>query len=165
MLEKPIILRIAGRATTKQRPRFDPRTKRTYTPPSNIVSENDVRAVWREAGEPRIEDDCAIAIKVVITVVRPASHFRKDGSLSTEGTRHPVPRNKKPDVDNALKLICDALNYRAYRDDVQIADARVRRIWGDWPETQVMLTPLRYADATAEDPYALRHIGLEAIPA
>lgn len=150
MAAEVIILRIAGRASAKQRPRFDPRTKRTYTPPSNIVSENDVRAVWREAGEPRIEDDCAIALDVVVTVVRPAGHFRKDGSLSTEGFRHPVPRTQKPDLDNAIKLVMDALNSRAYRDDVRIAKITAQRRWGDWPETRVELRPIAPVEWSVE---------------
>lgn len=137
-----IELRIAGRASTKQRPRFDPRTRRTYAPPSNIVSENDVRAVWREAGEPRIDDDSAVSLAVTVTVMRPAGHFRKDGSLSAEGLRHPVPRSQKPDLDNAVKLIMDALNTRAYRDDVRVARISAERRWGDWPETQVTLTAM-----------------------
>lgn len=141
MTDEVIELRVAGSASGKGRPRFDPRTRRAYTPPSNIVSENDVRAVWREAGEPRISDDTAISLEIVIVVQRPKGHFKKDGSLSATGERHPVPRNKKPDVDNALKLVMDALNSRAYRDDVQVAAAAVIRTWGEWPETRIRLAP------------------------
>jgi Holliday junction resolvase RusA-like endonuclease len=137
-----IELHIAGRSTTKQRPRFDPRTKRAYTPPSNTIGENDVRAIWREAGEPRIDDDVAIAIRMVVRVCRPGGHFRKDGGLSMEGIRHPIPRNKKPDLDNAIKLVMDALNSRAYKDDVQVARILVEREWGHWPETIVYIEAL-----------------------
>jgi Holliday junction resolvase RusA-like endonuclease len=117
-----------------------------YTPPSNIVSENDVRAVWREAGSPRIEDECAIELHVLVTVMRPAGHFRKDGSLSSEGLRHPIPRTPKPDLDNAIKLVMDALNTRAYKDDVRIARVVAERQWGEWPETVVTLAPLTAAE-------------------
>lgn len=137
-----IRLRVAGKPSTKQRQRFDPRTKRAYTPPSNIISENDVRAVWREAGEPRLPLDCAVGIKMTIVVVRPQGHFKKDGGLSAEGMRNPIPRNKKPDLDNALKLVMDALNTRAYKDDVQVAHASLERVWGDWPETKIFLFSL-----------------------
>jgi Holliday junction resolvase RusA-like endonuclease len=137
-----IVLRVAGKPATKGRPRFDPRTRRAVTPPSNIVSENDIRAVWREAGEPRIDDDVAIALNVEITVMRPAGHFRKDGSLSAKGQRHPIPDRQKPDLDNAVKLVMDALNSRAYRDDVRIAQVTASRRWGSWPETVLVLTPL-----------------------
>lgn len=140
-MPEPIVLRIAGRAATKGRPRFDSRTGRAFTPPANIISENDVRAVWREAGEPRLPDDTAIALDVLIHVARPAGHFRKGGALSAEGFRHPVPRNQKPDLDNAVKLIMDALETRAYRNDVRIARVSAERRWGEWPETLITLAP------------------------
>jgi Holliday junction resolvase RusA-like endonuclease len=133
-----IELHVAGKTATKGRARFGAGGQ-VYTPPSNIISENDVRAVWREAGEPRIEDDIAIAIEVRITVVRPKGHFLKGGNLSAKGLEHPIPRNKKPDVDNALKLVMDALNTRAYRDDVLVARAIVERHWGEWPETRIRI--------------------------
>lgn len=136
-----IELRVAGRSTTKQRQRFDPRTKRAYTPPANTIGENDVRAIWREAGEPRLEEG-AVAIEVVITVMRPKGHFNSKGELNKKGLSMPFPSNKKPDLDNALKLVMDALNSRAYRDDVQICSATVRRVWGDWPETIIRLTEM-----------------------
>jgi Holliday junction resolvase RusA-like endonuclease len=130
-------LRVTGQPQGKGRPRFDPARKRTYTPKETKVAEREVRAAWEEVGEPRLPDDQAIAVVVRLVVVRPAGHFKKDGSLSAEGLRHPLPRNKKPDVDNALKLVMDALNSRAYRDDVQIASALVLRQWGELPETRI----------------------------
>lgn len=137
-----ITLKVSGNADSKKRQRFDPRTKRAYSPPSNIVSENDVRAIWREAGEPRAPEDCALGLAVKIEVVRPKGHLKTNGELSAEGLRHPVPRNKKPDLDNAVKLIMDALNSRAYRDDVMIARVYAERIWGEWPQTTIKIWPL-----------------------
>jgi Holliday junction resolvase RusA-like endonuclease len=142
-----IVLRIAGQSSTKQRPRFNAFLGRAYQPAANIINENDVRAVWREAGEPRIEDDTAIEIAIIISVERPKGHFKADGSLSKAGQENPVPRNKKPDLDNAAKLVFDALNTRAYHDDVRIAKAVVERRWGDWPETVIVLRP--YSGDTA----------------
>lgn len=137
----PVIeLRVAGKPSTKGRPRFDPRTRRAYSPPSNIVSENDIRAIWREAGEPRIDGKVPISIRVLINVVRPQGHYRKNGNLSAEGIRNPIPCNKKPDVDNALKTVMDALNSRAYQDDVQIARATVERRWAMWSATTIYIS-------------------------
>lgn len=137
-----MFLRIAGNTDTKQRPRFNAATKTVFKPASNIVTEADIRAVWREAGEPRLLDDVAIGIQMTIIVPRPKGHFKKNGELSVEGERNPIPRNKKPDVDNALKLVMDALNSRAYKDDVRVAKAEVSRIWGEWAETQIKLYTL-----------------------
>src|SRR5690349_8784808 len=95
-------LEVEGKPTGKARPRFDPRTRRTYTPPANIIAETDVRRVWEQQGKPRFEDKPALELTVTIKVMRPDGHFKKDGSLSAEGLRHPFPENKKPDVDNAI---------------------------------------------------------------
>lgn len=138
-----IELRVAGNSQTKQRQRFDPRTKRAYSPASNIINEGDVRQIWREAGEPRIEDETAIAIEVLIYVVRPKGHYNTKGDLSKKGLDNPIPRNKKPDCDNALKLVMDSLNSRAYKDDVLISDASVKRRWADWPVTVIRLYPVQ----------------------
>ena len=134
-----IKLKISGDAATKQRPRFNKATGQVHQPPSNIISENDVRAVWREAGEPRMPDDAALGIEMKIVVPRPKGHFKKDGSLSTEGQKHPHPERKKPDLDNALKLVFDALNSRAYRDDVRFVRAALERDWGEWPVTHIRI--------------------------
>jgi Holliday junction resolvase RusA-like endonuclease len=139
--ESEIVLRIPGRSSTKQRPQFNPFMKVAFTPKANIINENDVRAIWREAGEPRIDDESAIEIVVEIFVERPKGHFRANGELNKKGLDNPVPRNKKPDIDNALKLVMDALNSRAYHDDVRIARAIVERKWGEWPVTIVKLRP------------------------
>lgn len=137
-----IELRVAGKSQTKQRPRFDPRSRRAFTAPANVISENDVRSVWREAGEPRIDDDAAIGIDVLVTVCRPKSHFNSKNELNKKGLAMPIPSNKKPDLDNAVKLICDALNTRAYKDDVQVAHMTIERRWGDWPSTLIRIYSL-----------------------
>jgi Holliday junction resolvase RusA-like endonuclease len=75
----------------------------------------------------------------------------RDGTLSAAGQRKPFPTGKKPDVDNALKLLMDALNGKAYRDDVDVVDARVRRVWSfdGWERTRVQLAALDDLAVTA----------------
>jgi Holliday junction resolvase RusA-like endonuclease len=106
------------------------------------LAEAEVRRKWEEAGEPRLPDDVGLRIEMTLYVVRPGSHRKKDGSLSAEGERHPRPHTKKPDVDNAIKLVMDALNKRAYRDDVRIVEALVERHWADWPTTKIRISTL-----------------------
>jgi Holliday junction resolvase RusA-like endonuclease len=137
-----IQLKIAGKSSTKQRPRFNSQTGHTYTPPSNIISENDVRSVWREAGEPRFEGNTPLSLHIFIDVLRPQSHYNSKGILNKKGNEHPWPDNKKPDLDNAVKLIMDALNSRAYKDDVQICHIEVMKMWGEWPETRVTINSM-----------------------
>lgn len=73
-------------------------------------------------------------------VQRRASHYNSMAELNTEGLRHPLPENRKPDVDNAAKLVMDALNKRAYKDDVQVTDARFRKRWSNVEGFEIVLT-------------------------
>lgn len=141
MTMQKIRLEIHGKPVGKGRPKFSTKTGRAYTPKQTVLAEREIRQAWREQGEPRLPDT-ALEILIELYVQRPQSHYKKDGSLSAEGLRHPIPRNKKPDVDNALKLVMDALNSMAYRDDVQIANATVRRFWGEWPKTVIEVKEL-----------------------
>lgn len=134
-----IVLRIAGKSQGKARPKFDPRSRRAITPKSNIISENDVRQIWREAGEPRFENKPPLRMLVCISVPRPNTHFNSKGELNKKGREMHRPSNKKPDTDNAIKLVMDALNSRAYQDDVQIVEHAVVRDWGEWPQTVVII--------------------------
>jgi Holliday junction resolvase RusA-like endonuclease len=123
-----IYLTIDGRPTGKGRPRLG-KSGRVYTPKDTKLAETVVIDAWVNAGSPRCEDG-PLRMEVELVVARPKGHYKRDGQLSAEGLRHPLPR-RKPDVDNALKLVMDALNGRAYRDDVDIVDARVIRRWAD----------------------------------
>ena len=46
--------------------------------------------------------------------------------LMTSGALFPL---KKPDLDNVMKIVCDALNGIAYKDDVQIVNAKICKRW------------------------------------
>jgi Holliday junction resolvase RusA-like endonuclease len=46
---------------------------------------------------------------------------------------------KKPDADNIAKIICDALNGIAYRDDTQIISLKVLKIYDKGSGVQVKI--------------------------
>jgi Holliday junction resolvase RusA-like endonuclease len=128
---------IDGRPKGQPRPRFA--NGRAYAGKPQKLAEDEIRRVWLQAGAPRMVDG-PLALHMVLRVARPAGHFRRDGSLSAEGLRTPWPLKTKPDVDNAIKLLCDALNTRAWRDDVRFCTAYVARHWinsGEWPRTEI----------------------------
>lgn len=49
---------------------------------------------------------------------------------------------KKPDADNIAKIICDALNGIAYRDDTQIISLKVLKIYDKGSGVQVNIKEL-----------------------
>lgn len=46
---------------------------------------------------------------------------------------------KKPDLDNVAKIVCDALNGVAYKDDAQIVDLKVHKYFSETPEVVVVI--------------------------
>lgn len=131
-----IRLELSGRPEGKGRPRFG-QGGRVFTPAATKLAEGRIIDAWTSAGQPRLEGP--VRMSVYLEVGRPKGHYRKDGTLSADGLRKPRPTGKKPDVDNALKLVMDALNKRAYRDDVDVVEASVVREWAPdgWERTVI----------------------------
>ncbi len=139
-----IALHIPGRPVGKGRARSNRKTGHHYTPAATVSAEQRIQGAWIAAGRPTLGDG-AIQLRVTLWVDRPKAHFKRDGSLSAEGKRRPIPL-VKPDTDNAVKLVMDALNGMAYKDDVQIADHTVSRQWSiTGAATTIVLRPLTHS--------------------
>ncbi len=49
-----------------------------------------------------------------------------------------IPHDRRPDLDNCVKLICDILTKLCFwTDDGQISELHVRKFWGDRPSITV----------------------------
>ncbi len=127
-------LTVPGPPTGKGRPRFT-RQGRTYTDASTKSAETAVRSAWTDAGRPRLPDG-PITLTIEVYVARPKTHYTSKGLLSAEGRRHHYP-TRTPDLDNVAKLVQDALNGLAWRDDAQVADLQVTRRWATTPHVRV----------------------------
>ena len=46
---------------------------------------------------------------------------------------------KKPDIDNVVKAVLDALNGVAYRDDTQVVELHVRKSYSEKPRVEVSI--------------------------
>jgi Holliday junction resolvase RusA-like endonuclease len=137
---KRFTLRLDGQPQGQPRPRFRPGQK-PYPDKKQKLATGEIRRVWVESGSPRMVDG-PLALTMNLYVARPAGHFRGNGSLSREGERHPHPHKQKPDLDNAIKLLCDSLNTLAWRDDVRFVEVHCARWWAMWPRTEVVVMSL-----------------------
>ena len=124
-----IFFSIPGEPKGKDRPRFSRKGKfvKTYTPEETTNYEDHVRNEYRKAahgqffaGEVHMEIDCYFSI--------PKSTSKKKTALMVSGEIRPT---KKPDADNVAKIVADALNNVAYKDDTQIVELIVRRWYTD----------------------------------
>lgn len=103
----------------KQRPRMNCRNCRTYTPTKTLRAEQEVRDAWRAAyGDTFARHDGPVRVR--ISTYRPLA---KSNPKFWEGRAD----TGKPDWDNVGKLVCDALNGIAYRDDQQVVSCTVTK--------------------------------------
>jgi Holliday junction resolvase RusA-like endonuclease len=118
---------IPGEPTGKARPRV---TKwGTHTPEKTVLYENLVKTCYD--GEMY---DCPLVMEVTAYYNIPKSASKKNRELMLNFQLLPT---KKPDCDNVLKIIADALNGIAYKDDSQIVRAVVSKFYAEIPRVEV----------------------------
>lgn len=94
---------------------------------------------WERAGALRFPDDQPLGLHVVFVFERPASHFgtgRNAGRLKPSARLCPTGR---PDLSNLVKLIEDALNGNAFKDDSRIVRTIAEKRYGERGQTEVVL--------------------------
>lgn len=125
---------VPGSPTGKGRPRFNRKTGSTYTPAETASYENLVTMAARAAhtGDP-LETPIAVRIDVYRPI--PASWPKKRKAEARYDVR-------RPDVDNILKIIADAMNGVVYSDDAQISIVTVTKRFDAAPRVEVTVTAL-----------------------
>ena len=131
-----VTFRVPMRPAPKERPRAG-KGNRIYTPKRTHDNEAFVLTAWRHARLPRVPASAPFTVSSEFFYQRPASHLRKDGALSAEGMRRPVPRGA--DIDNLQKLVLDALNGWAWEDDALCTRSIAEKLWGPHDEIIVRI--------------------------
>lgn len=125
-------LTIPGTPQGKARPRVTRRG--TYTPEGTRRYEKLVRACWAKEGGERFQDDVPLEVLIVAYNPVPKSATKSDRFQMLLGKIRPT---KKPDWDNIGKIVCDALNGLAYKDDAQIVRGTVVKFYSEIPRVEV----------------------------
>lgn len=126
---------IPGEPCAKQRPKFG--NGRTYTPQKTVNYETLVKQLYILQQKERLEGALRMTVHAFLSI--PKSTSKKNREKMLQGVIRPT---KKPDWDNVGKIISDALNEMAYKDDCQIVDARVIKRYSDNPRVEVDITEL-----------------------
>lgn len=128
---------VPGPPQGKARPRFIRATGHTYTPESTVLYENLIKTEYAlQCHGARFPDDAYLCMTVDAYYEVPASASGKRKAEMWEGRVRPT---KKPDADNVLKCVADALNKLAYRDDSQIVHAVVRKQYDNRARIEVQI--------------------------
>lgn len=123
---------VAGEPRSKQRARKG--RNGFYTPKQTVEYEAMIRASVRDCEML----DCAIAlhIRAYFTIPKSTAKYRQE--LMQSGDVRPI---KKPDCDNVAKIVCDALNGVAWKDDAQIVTIAVEKFYSHEPRIEVTFWP------------------------
>lgn len=128
---------VDGEPKGKQRPRFNPYSKKPYTP--DDTKQHEQLTAWAykaQCGYSRFPAGTYIDMRIIAYMSIPKKTSQADRKLMLEGKIRPT---KKPDCDNIFKLVADALNGIAYSDDKFIVDAQVRKFYSDEPRTEIIM--------------------------
>jgi Holliday junction resolvase RusA-like endonuclease len=126
---------IPGRIRGKGRPKFARRGKfvQAYTPADTANCEAMVRSLGAEAMAGTSPFEGPLVLDVTLTQNTPPSWSKKKRAAALHITG-------KPDVDNIVKLLGDALNGIIWGDDSQICQLHVRRFYDDTNGEKVLIS-------------------------
>ena len=132
-----IVFTIPGCPVAKGRPRITTRGKfpRAFTPAKTRAAEETLAARAMEF-RPRHPLTGPLVLDVTFVMPIPASMPKRDKTNAEIGN---VPHTTRPDLDNLLKLLKDALNGVFWVDDKQIYDVTARKVYGPYPQTVISI--------------------------
>lgn len=134
-----ICFTVPGALKGKGRPRFARSGNRiiTYTPPDTVAYENLIAAKAKEAMRGQRPMEGGVYLTVAVDYPVPKSWSEKKKIQALIGGIVPTV---KPDVDNILKVVSDALNGVAWKDDAQVIWATVKKKYGMIPGIEVTVS-------------------------
>lgn len=131
---------VLGEPQGKGRPKFSRHSKTVYTPNTTVLYENLIRTEYlRQCPGERFPDKEALEMKITAYYTIPASISKKRQAAMEAGEIRPV---KKPDADNIIKVVADALNKVAYRDDADIVSVALEKFYSWQPRIEVEIKTL-----------------------
>lgn len=116
----------------KQRPRWG--QGQTYTPAKTRAYEKRIGDEYRIARGAFIDGPVSLTIEAAYA---PPSSWSKKNRAAAIGTW----KETKPDLDNIVKLVKDALNGVAYVDDKLVTDLAASKVWGESNALVITIKP------------------------
>lgn len=99
----------------------------SMTPDGTVLYENLIKTMYaNEAHGMMFEKGTPVTLRIVARFLPPASASKKKKYEMLEGKILPL---KKPDMDNIVKVVADALNGYAYHDDAQIVLVQAKKVY------------------------------------
>lgn len=126
---------VPGKPQPKQRPRFT-KSGMTYTPRETVAYEMAVRKAYMDCGGTKFDGAVSAIIGCYFEI--PESYTKKRRAACEINEERPTGKNLG-DCDNLAKSVLDSLNGIAFKDDSQVVDLDVSKLWGSPARVEVIL--------------------------
>ena len=128
-------LTVEGVPVAKARPRLS--RYGTYTPKKTVIHEQRIRDCWEIRHSNMVPSDKPLRVDITFYMSIPKSTpiGRRIQMLEKDNIH-----TMKPDIDNLIKTVFDALNGVAYEDDKQISDVHTYKRYSEQPRTEITIT-------------------------
>lgn len=128
-----MIFEVLGNPMGKQRARTL-RNGHSYTPEKTVNYETLIKLSCPKLYAPLVG---ALNLAVIAYYPIPKSFSKTKREQALQGHIRPLV---KPDIDNVIKIVCDALNGIAYKDDTQISTVWATKKYGEQPKIIIQIT-------------------------
>lgn len=126
---------IKGPPVAKGRPRLR-KDGGTYTPQKTVNAERHIAQAWKAKYKEQLSGALRITICAAFLVPKSKSKKEKECLLDKKY------QTSRPDLDNIVKLVLDALNEIAYADDKCICDIRAFKVYDTMEYTYIKIEEL-----------------------
>jgi Holliday junction resolvase RusA-like endonuclease len=139
-----LVFAIPGQPYGKGRPRIGKVGKhaRMFTPEKTVAYESTVALFAHQAMQGRALITAPVSVAMVLVFGIPDSWPKKKRAQAQSQEIWPTT---KPDMDNVVKAVFDAINGVVWKDDVQVVNLAVSKSYGDQPAVHVVVTPMEAA--------------------
>lgn len=125
---KSYTFEVTGEIVGKARPRMNTYTGKAYTPTKTKNYEYLVKQSFllKYPNAEVLEGRAIVSILALFQVPKSTSKKNSEKMLNKQ-----ISPTKKPDIDNIAKIVLDALNKLAYKDDTQVVDLNIAKAYAD----------------------------------
>lgn len=123
---------------SKERPRTCRKNGKSisYTPQQTIKYEKLIKASYKSVSKKMINANIPIEIEILafFDVSKSTNKINRLNMLNGQ-----VLPTKRPDSDNIIKIVCDALNGLDYVDDKQICNVKFKKVYSEIPRLEIKI--------------------------
>jgi len=133
-----VTFKVDANPVGKQRARYVKRGNfvQAYTPEKTRTYEALIKDAAKQAMGVSEPLETPVSLYLYIRVPIPVSATKKRLKAISDGTEKPI---KKPDASNILKSVEDGMNSVVYKDDSQIVNIHVTKVYSSLPGVDVCI--------------------------